>query len=516
MHQLVTQEWDLIVVGTGIGGATLGRALAEKGWSVLFLEKGRSGFRSEQQGLNPSITEPAARLVRGCWPDRLSSKVDGRQHSFFAPLGCGAGGSSVFYAGTLERPEPRDLDGSEKNPHPTGGWPFGWKELAPWLEVAESMYGVTRAPVTSGQQSIKLESHTTVSESDNTIMHKLRENGCNPYRLGSSIKSLSDCLSCLGVKCPRDCKMDARSAGLEPALATGRAELLDECEVVAVRGTEGHVTHVEAIHKGQQLELRARFFSIAAGALSSPRILLNSRSEAWPQGCGNHYDLVGRNLMFHLNEIFFIVPPSKSKSSAPSKSVGLRDLYSFQGHRLGMVQAMGVNINYGEVVHFIKERVASNGWPSLTYVAPLLGWVASQFLGQAKLFVGLLEDLPYLENRVLFDHSCPSRIHLEYVMHPELLARRKIFRREIRRAFKGMRPVFAYWQPELNYGHPCGTLRAGLDPKSSVLNAECRVHSIDNLYAVDASFFPTSMGVNPSLTIAANALRVANLIERTR
>ena len=122
MTEYLDREWDLIVVGTGMGGATLGRALAEKGWSVLFLEKGRRGFRAEQQSLSPAISDPVARLVRGCWPEMVSSTIDGREHSFHAPLGCGVGGSSVFYAGTLERPEPRDLDHSEAFPHPTGGW----------------------------------------------------------------------------------------------------------------------------------------------------------------------------------------------------------------------------------------------------------------------------------------------------------------------------------------------------------------------------------------------------------
>ena len=64
--------------------------------------------------------------------------------------------------------------------------------------------------------------------------------------------------------------------------------------------------------------------------------------------------------------------------------------------------------------------------------------------------------------------------------------------------------------PELNFGHPSGTLRFGTDPASSVLRPDCRAHELCNLWVSDASFMPTSMGVNPSLTIAANALRVAD------
>jgi choline dehydrogenase-like flavoprotein len=505
------REWDLIVVGTGMGGATLGRAMAEKGWSVLFLEKGRQGFRPEQQGLSPFVTDPAARLVRGLWPDKLFTRVDGHDQAIFAPLGCGAGGSSVFYAGTLERPEPRDLDTDGSCAHPTGGWPFGWHDLLPWLEAAESMYGVRRDP-----QSAAAALDPPASAEDTAIIERLRLNGLNPYRLGSSVRNLPGCLSCLGVKCPRACKMDARSAGLEPALATGRAELLDQCDVVAVHGSDHRISHVEAIHGGQRLQLKARHFALAAGALNSPRILLASVSAAWPQGCGNGHGQVGRNLMFHLDEMFVVWPPHSKRSNQPSKSIGLRDFYTVDGHRLGMVQAMGVNVDYGLVTQIIKERLTSRGWTSLARLAPLIGGLASLLLGQAKLFTGLLEDLPYPDNRVYSDPQHPDRIHIEYRVMPELQTRRRLYRKMIRRAFRGMRSVFLTWEPQPNFGHPCGTLRAGNDPRTSVLNAECQVHGIENLFVVDASFFPTSMGVNPSLTIAANALRVADLMEKNR
>lgn len=512
----VDREWDLIIAGTGMGGGTLGRAMAEKGWSVLFVEKGRSGYRTEQQGLSSSVTGSEARLVRGYWPEKVSGRVNGQEHAFYAPLGCAAGGSSVFYAGTLERPELRDLESNESCTHPTSGWPFSWSEFLPWLEAAESMYGVQALSSPAHAKSEHVEAHAAISVEDAAIMQRLQANGYHPYPLGSSVKSVDGCLSCRGMKCPRNCKLDARSAGVEPALATGHAELLDQCEVVAVRGTENRITHIEATRQGQRMTLRARHFALAAGALSSPQILRASQSEAWPHGCGNQNDLLGRNLMFHLNEMFVLWPPSSGRSNSPSKSVGLRDFYTLQGHRLGMVQAMGINVNYGEIVHFVKERMMSKGWSSLARLAPLIGLSASRILGQAKLFVGLLEDLPHPENRLLMDPSQPSRIRFEYTMRPELHQRRRLFRSEIRRAFRGMLPVFVNWQPELNYGHPCGTLRAGSDPRTSVLDADCRVHGIKNLYVVDASFFPTSMGVNPSLTIAANALRVANQMDKAR
>jgi choline dehydrogenase-like flavoprotein len=511
MNNLLNRHWDVIIVGTGMGGATLGRAMAEQGRSVLFLEKGRRGFRSERQGLSPDVADPLARMVRGFWPDRLEATVNGQRSDFFAPLGCGVGGSSVFYAGTLERPEPHDLDDAPGMPHPVGGWPCRWQEMVPWYEKAEAMYRVhdgSRPP--DVQPSASGEPATELHAEDAAIMRKLRANGHQPSLLHSSIVGGKDCLECRGTKCPRVCKMDARSAGIEPALASGNAAVIDECEVVAFRGDARRVTHVEADHGGQRLQLRADTFVLSAGALGSPRLLLASRSEHWPQGCGNAHDQVGRHLMFHLNEMFAIWSGASESSDLPSKSVGLRDLYTMGGHRMGMIQAMGINVNYGEIVHFLRERLRAGKLSPLAPLTPLAAGAAYRLLGRAKLFVGLLEDLPYADNRVYLDPARPSRIRLDYTIHDELLQRRQLFRKGIQRAFRGMRPVFANWQPELNYGHPCGTLRAGSDPRTSVLNGHCRLHDVDNLHVVDASFFPTSMGVNPSLTIAANALRVAN------
>ncbi|WP_439587273.1 GMC oxidoreductase [Hydrogenophaga sp.] len=499
MNELVSRDWDVIVIGTGVGGGTAGRALAESGRSVLFIEKGRQGIRSERNGLDAALGDPTARAIRGAWPDPVHATVNGKQRVFFAPLGSGAGGSSVFYAATLERPEPHDFDDQEGRPHPVGGWPTSAQAMQPWFDAAEAMYGVQGAT-------------QATNAADTAIMEGLQRNGLTPYRLHTAIRHLEGCHECVGVKCPRPCKMDGRSAGLEPALATGNATLLDRSEVMAFGGTSDHINHVKILRDGRTFELRARQFVLAAGALSSPRLLLASRTDYWPNGCANGNDQVGRHLMFHLNEMFAIWPRGGASPSQASKSVGLRDLYMLNGQRLGMVQAMGVNVSYGEITHFLKQRLQESALRSLAPLAPMAAGLAALAMGQAKLFVGLLEDFPYTENRVTFDPDQPLQIRFEYTLHPELIQRRKLFRKAIKRAFRGMRPTFVDWRPELNYGHPCGTLRSGNDPTNSVLNADCRAHEIDNLYVADASFFPTSTGVNPSLTIAANALRVAHLM----
>jgi choline dehydrogenase-like flavoprotein len=327
------------------------------------------------------------------------------------------------------------------------------------------------------------------------------------------IRYLPGCVECIGHKCPRHCKMDGRSAGVEPALATGRAALLDGCEVMALRGARGRVTHLEAERGGQRLRLRARCFVLAAGGLGSPRLLLRSADAIWPRGCANESGLVGRNLMFHLSERIAVWPARRLDFSGPAKTIALRDFYRRDGMRFGLFQSMGLGASYGSIVQYLNEkfdRSALRGLRPLREFTRLPALVAAGVFGDARIFVGILEDLPYPTNRVVLDPAHPERLGFDYTLAPELLHRRRVFRELIKAGLKGQRSFFLHIEPELNLAHPCGTLRFGRDPATSVLDASCRAHGLENLYVADSSFMPTSNGVNPSLTIAANALRVAD------
>lgn len=507
---------DIIVIGTGIGGGTAARALAEAGLRVLMVERGAAGRRTEETPLDPGIADPFARSLRGFWPDPVRATIDGRTAEVMAPLGSGPGGSSVFYAATLERPARHDLEDAPGLPHPTGGWPLGWDDLAPWVEAAQRLFAVHGQPdPRDDRPAPALLLPPPPAPADAAIMDRLAANGLHPYRLHAALRHLPDCQSCLGRKCPRPCKMDGRSAGVEPALATGRAALLTGAEVTAIRMAGPRALGVTIRQAGQSRDITARAVVLAAGALASPGLLIASAGGDWPDGIGNGRGLVGRHLMFHLNEMFAVWPGRDPAFAGPSRGVGLRDLYAVAGQRLGMVQAMGVDAGPAEILHYLRQRAGERRWGQSRLVHEglrLPAALAARLLGRAKVLVGLLEDLPDPENRVTFDPARPAALAFTYRTNADLLARRRLFRKEIARAFRGMRPMFLSDRPEPNLGHPCGTLRMAGTALRGVTDGSGRVFGTANLWVADASVFPTSMGVNPSLTIAALALRQAERI----
>jgi choline dehydrogenase-like flavoprotein len=156
------------------------------------------------------------------------------------------------------------------------------------------------------------------------------------------------------------------------------------------------------------------------------------------------------------------------------------------------------------------------GWgpKALRLMSPAARRIYQRFFSGGLVLVAMMEDLPYLDNRVL---PCdrPSldgqqRLRIRYRFHASEIERRAVFLRQLKEVLKPFRKItLQSAKGNAHLGHVCGTCRFGTDPKSSVLDPQNRAHEVDNLYVVDGSFIPSSAGLNPSLTIAANALRVA-------
>jgi choline dehydrogenase-like flavoprotein len=514
--EVLDRTWDVVVIGSGVGGGLVARRLTELGLSVLVIEKGRDLGDTGSEMAPPASWTRSDRLEDGCWPEPLVGHLDGRKVELEAVIGAAVGGTSLRYAATLERPEPHDLDDSDDRPHPTGGWPVTYSEFEPHFERAEKYFCLSGEidPLASGRPPLPFPPRA-MDKIGQGLRERLQNAGLHPYQTHMAALFVDDCQNCFGTRCPKRCKMDGRSAGVLPALASGRAAVLADCTVLSINAGD-RVISIRCKKGDQEFLVSARRYVLSAGGLGSPSLLLRSRNESWPDGIGNRHDLVGRNLMFHLSEILAVWPDGQvSRTEHPPRSLCFRDLYYCHDTRLGLVQSMGLKAGYGEILYAAQLQLATSMFRNIPLMKQALrvpAYLAASLLGPAHLFVGILEDFPLPQNRVLVDLANPDRLEFDYSITDELQARRKLFRRKMAEAYAGLRRMFMAQAPQINFAHPCGTARFGLDPRTSVLDRDCRVHGISNLFVVDSSFMPTSNCVNPSLTIGANALRVAERI----
>jgi choline dehydrogenase-like flavoprotein len=404
-------------------------------------------------------------------------------------------------------------------------WPISYEELRPFYERAESLFRVrgTADPLYPAGAD-HLRPPPVLAARDAHLFQSFQRLGLHPYRIHVAYEFAENCSGCVG-RCRRECKNDAARVCLLPALRQFGATLLSECEVVRL---EADSTRVHAIHcrwRGKTISIRAKAVILAAGAFMTPVLLLNSACAAWPHGLANGSGLVGRNLMFHASDLIAVMPLARLGNPGLQKTLALNDFYHAAGEKLGTFQTLGASVAVGRIMQYIREtaerdpawwrRLASPHpmwWRKLSSPAIRLVALAMYHVlnfKNASVWASIIEDLPYHDNRVIADRQAPSGMSFHY-RYPDELRRRAVrFRERVARALRPHRTFVLSGDNNLNFGHVCGTCRFGDDPARSVLDRYNRAHQLSNLYVVDASFFPSSGGTNPSLTIAANGLRVA-------
>jgi choline dehydrogenase-like flavoprotein len=522
--------WDVIVVGTGMGGGMLGYWLARSGRRVLFVEKGRStlpGTPGTIRSAMPELAEPLAGRSAAAYYDALAragrstdeiEDISGRFSRRFVPfIGSGTGGSSALYGMVCERFFVRDFTPRQnfRNPGDStvpDAWPVTYDQMVPWYAEAEKLLGVRGQPDPLRPEAAKvsLPAAPPFSADNQPLVDYLAGRGLHPYHLPMACDYTDGCATCQTYLCDRSCKNDAARNCVLPAVAEHGAHLLAECRVMRLEADRTQVRQVICQHRCDMLALQAKVVVLAAGALVTPVLLLNSRSGDWPRGLANGSDWVGRNLMRHLLERIEIWPQPDRKVTAANKEIGLNDFYFWEGQKYGTVQSFGAM----PPLEWLTNRP---GWRPkvLRLMSPAVRRIYERFFNGGLVLNTIMEDLPYLDNRVL---PCdrPSldgrqRLRIQYRLHASEIERHAAFSRQLNEVLAPFRKITLPGSVDDNeaLGHVCGTCRFGTDPKTSVLDPQNRAHEVDNLYVVDTSFFPSSAGLNPNLTVAANALRVA-------
>ncbi len=501
---MTTLRFDVIIIGSGAGGGTMAWALAPTGARILLLERG--GFvPQEEENWSPTAVWKQRRYRQTeRWVDDT-----GLHREFLPYTHYGVGGNTKFWGSALFRFRREDFAETTHADGVSPAWPIGYETLAPYYDRAEQLYQV------HGQQGADPTDpprgafpHPPVAHAPRMadIVDRLRAEGLHPSPLPLGLREgCILCRTCNSFPCRIHAKSEADVCCVRPALqhptltlwTHARAERL----VTDARG--GRVTGVEVVREGQPVRVEADVVIVSCGAVNSAALLLASRSAAHPNGLANSSGLVGTRYMAHLATMISAFDRHRVNDTEFQKTVAINDYYLTSGRAgrpLGQIQSQG---RTDPVV--LK---AESPWYGRWIPLPAWAWWARGAVD----WLAMSEDLPHAENRVAVGPD--GRIHLRYrrnntTAHDTLVAE-----------MEGILARLGYFTITHSLGtrnttHQCGTVCFGSDPRTSVLDSFCRAHDVENLFVVDASFFPSSAAVNPGLTIVAQALRVADHIIQT-
>jgi choline dehydrogenase-like flavoprotein len=512
-------NYDVIVIGSGAGGGTLAHRLAPSGKRILLLERGDWLPREPQNWLAENVFVENRYVSPDTWYYPDGSSVHPEVHYW-------VGGATKRYGAALYRLRAEDFGVLRHKDGLSPAWPISYAEMEPYYTQAEQLYQVHGArgedptePPSSAPYPFPAVSHEPRIQQ---LSDDLATAGFHPFHapcgilLDESNMPFSKCVrcdNCDGFPCLVHAKSDAEVIAVRPAIEHPNVTLLTGAEAIRLEtnpaGTA--VTRVFVNVEGRTETFAGDVVVVSCGAANSAKLLLASSTDRHPEGLANSSDQVGRNFMFHNSQAVLAL----SKEPNPTvfqKTLGVNDFY-FSGPNfefpLGNIQMVGKS----QAPMFRGEK------PGETRFAPT--WTLRDVAKHAVDFWLSTEDLPRPDNRVTLTKD--GSIQISYTASNQeakdrLYHQLKDMLNELSMHQGHLLPHHAYLKNEIpvaGCAHQAGTVRFGLDPDSSVLNADCRAHEVDNLYVVDTSFFPSIGAVNPALTAMANALRVGDhLLER--
>lgn len=504
----MAERFDLVILGSGAGGGTLARALSSTGARILVVERGEAVPREPENWSPAAVWKDLRYRTREQWMDHTGEAFLPYTHYV-------VGGNTKFWGSVLIRLRREDFGVLRHMDGESPAWPIAYEDLAPYYDAAERMYGVRgEAGIDPTDPPRGPFPHPAVPHAPAvaTLVEQLRGLGLHPSPLPLGLLSVGEaggcvlCNTCNSFPCQRGAKSDAEVCAVRPALASSDVTLWTRAFArrLVTNGAGTRVTAVEIERDGEVVHVEAPVVVASCGAVNSAALLLRSATDRHPRGLANSSDLVGRRYMAHLATMMQGFHPFRANDTVFQKTVALNDYY-FQGpdsaYPLGHVQTQGRT--HGIMAKVVGDTMVP-GIPLAAYDA----WVA-----RGVDWLAMSEDLPSPDNRVTLTPD--GRIRLAYAPN-NVFAHQQLVD-EMTRVLKrlGFWKVMAHSHKSRNTTHQCGTLVFGTDPRTSVLDPFCRTHDVENLFVVDASFFPSSAAVNPGLTIIAQALRVADHLRAT-
>ena len=518
-------RYDIAIIGTGAGGGTLAYALASTGKKILVLERGDYVTREKDNWSTKAVNREGKYNTKEVWRDKDGGELHPHTNYY-------VGGNTKFYGAALFRLRRQDFGEIKHWGGISPAWPISYDDLEPSYIRAERLYQVhgERGVDPTDPPASAPYPHPPVSHEPRIqqLSDDFARLGCRPFHvpLGIMLDETNPrtsrcirCDTCDGHPCLVYAKSDAQVVCVDPALEHPNVTLVTGAHVSRLETSASgrEVTQI-VVRRGDATEAYAAdIVVVAGGAINSAALLLRSANDKHPRGLANGSDVVGRHYMGHVNSVLMAV----SKCPNPTvfqKTLALNDFYFGSkdwDYPMGHISFVGK----------LDGETLKAGAPA---IAP--GWTLDLMARHSLDFWLTSEDLPDPENRVTLDRD--GNIVLAYRPnneegHKHLIAKLQglmkqqtkcqVHGHECHEGLFARNLYLGQRIPLAGVAHQNGTIRFGRDPKTSALDVHCKAHELDNLYVVDASFFPSSAAVNPALTIVANALRVGDhLTERLR
>ncbi len=503
-------HYDVIIIGTGAGGGTMARALAPTGKRILILERGGFLPRERENWDTESVVVKKRYAPNETWYFFDRPFRPGHPHYF-------VGGSTKLFGAAMFRLREWDFGEVVHEGGIAPAWPISYADMEPFYTQAEKMYSVHGQAGSDPTEPARSEPYPYPPLQHEPRIQQLSDDlvnlGYRPFPLPMGVQ-LGDesgkpgALTVLsqfdGFPDPTESKADAHVVGIKYALQFDNVTLRTHSYVerLVTDSSGRNVTQVVVKKEdGGEERYSADTVIVSCGAVNSAALFLRSKNEQHPDGLANRSGLVGRNYMSHNNATFLAIS-HEPNDAIFEKTLALADFYGPSAeweYPMGLIQMLGK-------VDATLIRLESP--------EPVAGMTYEQMAAHSLDFWLQSEDLPDPNNRVRL--NAHNQIVLEYrannlVAHQRLTDKLKSLLSYIG-CHEHLIPVDFYLGQrfEFNLAHQAGTMKFGTDPRTSVLNVYCRAHDLDNVYVVDASFFVSVGAVNPSLTIIANALRVAD------
>ena len=515
-------KYDYIIIGSGFGGAMAAYTLAKKDKNILVIDRGKWPVRDDScwDEIRLHIKNPMYRGETPFYVDQKETKKDAKIDEMWSDDT--VGGMSTLYGAVSFRMREEDFLGAPSQDNErdsSSAWPYTYKNLEPYYEKAEKLLGIagirgkdiTEPP---DRADYLHAPSTKLSKPSKKLWAAAEKLKLHPFFLPMAINFSGMygknkcilCSTCDHYLCKIEAKNDLATIIL-PATAEQGVSILPETRALKINCTKHRAVSVDLIDQrsGKKFSVKGDNIILSGGALYSPYLLLASGIDKITGS-----DSIGRYLMRHANGVVAGIFMSKSNpEKVLQKQIGIPDYY--HGDPKGKGAPNGPWGMIQDVSSIGKGVIKANAPFGLKNIAA----VVSEYLIN---LLCIAEDTPQYENRVYADFSKRDKFDspLLKIYHRyserDLNARAALYAKA-KTILRKAGALFFYTMPIETFSHGLGTCRMGKDAASSVVDANCKVHGMDNLYVIDGSVMPSGGSVNPSLTIAALSIKAAERLK---